>query len=440
MDKNKSSGLRKRILIITIIPILLLGFLIACFSYFQFNKTMEHEVQRNLKNVAMATVRAYDQIYPGDYGVAENEDGSYRVTKGGVDLTDKVEYIDELHNDSGIDITLFYLDIRILTTIRNEHGNRISGTVVNKMVVDDIFGSGEGHFYNNMHVNGTNYYAYYAPLVNSDGSVVGMMFAGKPTAVVKQDVLRSAIPIIGIAIAMMIIVSFIGTSFSKELAQAIGKEKNFLGAIAGGNLRAQLDASIIARKDEIGEMGRFTVHVQKFIRDMIERDPLTKLYTRRIGELKIQYAQQSALENNSPYCVAMCDIDFFKKFNDTYGHDCGDQVLRETAAIFNRVLFREGFAVRWGGEEFIIIYEEMNMDQAYKALSKLREEVINHVLEYGEERMNITMTFGLVEGDSRNINDIVKVADELLYYGKTHGRNQIVRGDEVDIEALKAEE
>ena len=76
MDKNKSSGLRKRILIITIIPILLLGFLIACFSYFQFNKTMEHEVQRNLKNVAMATVRAYDQIYPGDYGVAEKEDGS----------------------------------------------------------------------------------------------------------------------------------------------------------------------------------------------------------------------------------------------------------------------------------------------------------------------------------------------------------------------------
>ena len=80
------------------------------------------------------------------------------------------------------------------------------------------------------------------------------------------------------------------------------------------------------------------------------------------------------------------------------------------------------------------------MDQAYKALSKLREEVINHVLEYGEERLNITMTFGLVEGDSRNINDIVKVADELLYYGKTHGRNQIVRGDEVDIEAEEKSE
>lgn len=439
-SKREKSGLRSRLLGITLVPILLLGCIITIFSYIEFNKTMETEVLQNLHNVAMATLYAYDGMYPGDYKVGQTGDGEFRLKKGYIDITDEVEYIDNLKADTGVDITLFYLDVRVLTTIRDKYGNRIVGTAANKMVVDDVFHAETSRFYNNMNINGEEYFAYYAPILNNDGECIGMIFAGKPSKDVRTEVMESALPIIGIAVIAMFIMIAVCTRLARELAEVISKEKNFLGAIAQGNLRAELDMRILNRRDELGEMGQFTVHVQKFIRDMIERDTLTKLYTRRIGELKIQVAQQNAIENNAPFCLAMGDIDFFKKFNDNYGHDCGDLVLRETAAVFNRTLFGKGFAVRWGGEEFIIIFEDMDIETAYKSLAELREAVISNKLNYGDEELNITMTFGIIEGDDRAINDIVKQADELLYYGKTHGRNQIVRFDEVDLSELESAE
>lgn len=420
------SGLRKKLVNMTTIPILISGIVIMVFSYFDFTATMNKEIQHELRNSAMATLYAYDDLFEGQFEVTDNGDDTYGIVKVEDDLAEELAYIDNIKADTGIDTTLFYFDVRFLTTIRDVNGTRIVGTVANKNVSADVLKEETPKFYDNVLINGERYYAYYAPALNHFGRCVGMVFAGRPISDVRNDIMQSVLPIIGISVIMMILMIFVASSSAKELAGVINKEKVFLGAIAQGNLRADLDARILARKDELGEMGRFTVHVQKFIRDMIERDTLTKLYTRRIGEVKIQYAQQQSIETNSPYCVAMADIDFFKKFNDQYGHDCGDLVLKETAAIFNKTLYRDGFAVRWGGEEFIIIYENMNITQAYAALSKLREAVINNELEYKDEKLKITMTFGLVSGDERSINDIVKEADDLLYQGKQNGRNQIV--------------
>ena len=90
-------------------------------------------------------------------------------------------------------------------------------------------------------------------------------------------------------------------------------------------------------------------------------------------------------------------------------------------------MFKKGFAVRWGGEEFLLIYENRTLDQAAQELSQLREKIIAHELCYKEEILKITMTFGIVDGtENENVYQTIKEADKRLYRGKVSGRNQIV--------------
>jgi diguanylate cyclase (GGDEF)-like protein len=163
---------------------------------------------------------------------------------------------------------------------------------------------------------------------------------------------------------------------------------------------------------------------------MIERDTLTKLYTRRIGESKLKNTRMGFIEDGIKYQMVMGDIDHFKRFNDTYGHDCGDLVLQTVAGVLNRSMIGKGYAVRWGGEEFIIVYEDMDFEKAYEHLKEVREKVISEVVEYKGELLSITMTFGIVPGTEDELDNIIKSVDNLLYIGKEGGRDRIVRYDE----------
>lgn len=432
MNKNKKGlmkGLNGQMIKMVTIPLFIFGIIVMIFCYIEFYKTMSKQVEAELKDVAMATLYSYEDVFEKEYSFTINSDGRYIINSDEPKLLD-TGFLDYLKADTGIELTLFYYDIRVLTTIVDENGNRIIGTAASKMVTDEVFNNETSHFYDNAVINGEDFYAFYAPILNSSGKCVGMVFAGKSTGAVKRNIMVSVLPIIGIVLLMMVVAGTFGSAEARKLANTINKEKVFLGEISKGNLRASLDANILKREDELGEMGLFTVHVQKFIRDMIERDTLTKLYTRRIGEVKIQYTQHEFIDAGVPYCMVMGDIDHFKRFNDTYGHDCGDLVLKSVADVFNRNIYGNGYAVRWGGEEFILIIENADKKKGIDILKKLRNAILDNVVEYNGELLKITMTFGLVEGDDKAINDITKEVDELLYVGKEGGRNRIVVTDD----------
>ena len=107
--------------------------------------------------------------------------------------------------------------------------------------------------------------------MRGDGKYMGMIFVGKPTKKKIKNIMKNIAPVLFITLIAMLLVGMVSVSEAKKLAEVINKEKDFLGEISKGNLRATLDAGILARKDELGEMGQFTIRVQKFIRDMIER-------------------------------------------------------------------------------------------------------------------------------------------------------------------------
>ena len=158
-------------------------------------------------------------------------------------------------------------------------------------------------------------------------------------------------------------------------------------------------------------------------------DPLTGLMNRRnmldiIGELLPKMARGDEMLS-----VAIGDIDFFKKVNDSRGHDCGDYVLTELSKLFESFMETDnkGYVARWGGEEFLFVFTSGNGDNAFVELEDLRNRVEKMVLEFAGHEFKITMTFGLEEHTvDWDIDETIKRADEKLYIGKESGRNKVV--------------
>ena len=422
----KKKSLKNKLRIMTMAPIIFMGVLVAILSYYVSFESVTKEVRRNLSNIATSVIVHYDLSIAGDYSAEKISDSSYRFLKGDTDISDTEAALMAYKEETEVDVSIFYYDIRMLSTLTDDQGNSIRYTIANKSVSDAVINGQSEQFYDNVIIGGQRFFAVYSPLFNSDGKCVGMVGVCKPTGYVEKDSLRSLFWIPIVTIAVMFVAGWISVIPAKKLVAAIDKEKEFLDEIAKGNLNANIDKEITDRDDELGDMGRFSKSVQKFIREMIERDTLTHLYTRRIGQSKINYVQAQLNSAGVKYCICMGDIDFFKKFNDNYGHDCGDLVLRGVASVTNEFMLGKGFAVRWGGEEFLIVFDDADLEKAYRLLSTLRQRILDYVVNYNGEELKITMTFGLVEGDMRNIEDIVKEADDLLYIGKQNGRNQIV--------------
>lgn len=407
-----------------IIPLLFLGVFAIVMASQWFSKTMYAEVEVELDNVAHNVATLLEVAYPGDYHL--EGDTAYRLYKGDHDITGDYSLLDRVKSDTGMEITLFYQDTRILTTLINSDNERIVGTAAPEQVLDDVLQTGESHFYTNTLINYIGYFAYYMPLRNSDNSIIGMVFVGKPREQVNQAVQNTIYPLIAANVVVMLIATLAVFHYLRNFSNELLKIHHFLSDVSTGNLNAELDSSVLKRNDELGDIGRSALTMQRSLRNMVERDPLTELFNRRSGNRKLQQIASKASTNNSPFCVAIGDIDFFKKVNDTYGHDCGDVVLKNIADKLRAHMFHNGFAARWGGEEFLLVFERMDLDQAHESLDVLLNTVRAMETHYSGQIIKVTMTFGLVQGDTDDILQLLRSSDEKLYEGKASGRNRIV--------------
>lgn len=153
-------------------------------------------------------------------------------------------------------------------------------------------------------------------------------------------------------------------------------------------------------------------------------DTLTGLYNRR---RTMEYLESLLANAESQISICLCDIDHFKHVNDTYGHDIGDVVLTTISDTFRTKLPPDTFISRWGGEEFLLIFPNMNGDEAGTALEILRQKIRELVFDGGTENFTVSLTYGLVEYDFHSdITTLLKEADEKLYIGKESGRDRVI--------------
>lgn len=154
-------------------------------------------------------------------------------------------------------------------------------------------------------------------------------------------------------------------------------------------------------------------------------DPLTALPNRRYMMDILE--EQIRSRPKSVFSVALGDIDWFKKINDTQGHICGDEVLRKLSVLFKEKSCGKGYVCRWGGEEFFFFLPDMNLDDASLFINDINIAVSQLPIVYKDEKIRVTMTFGVEEYDYRSsLTDLIKKADDKLYLGKKQGRNKVI--------------
>lgn len=163
------------------------------------------------------------------------------------------------------------------------------------------------------------------------------------------------------------------------------------------------------------------------LQQMASLDALTQLANRRSMN---EYLSQVAFEKEKKgdvFCIAIADLDFFKKINDQYGHDAGDYILMETAKIFEQTMEGRGKVARWGGEEFLFCFSDLNLEQSVNILDGMRRVIETRKFLYKENEIRITITIGVEEYyHISGIEGTISSADKKLYEGKHSGRNRVV--------------
>ena len=159
------------------------------------------------------------------------------------------------------------------------------------------------------------------------------------------------------------------------------------------------------------------------------RDPLTGLYNRRYLEETMQRETRRAARAEHALSVLMLDLDHFKKFNDTYGHDAGDTVLREAASLFTKSVRAEDIVCRYGGEEFVIILPLADINIAQARAERIRGKLHNlPILHHGQPLGAVTVSIGVaaLPQHGTSPNELLEAADGALYRAKGEGRDRVV--------------
>jgi diguanylate cyclase (GGDEF)-like protein/PAS domain S-box-containing protein len=194
-----------------------------------------------------------------------------------------------------------------------------------------------------------------------------------------------------------------------------------LGMVIRDNTETVNDRRYIAEQNE--KLGLAYEKMEKLARI----DPLTQIANRRDVEIRINYELTRFERHKQPFSLAIADIDSFKIFNDTYGHDMGDFVLKEIAELIGNTIRAQDILGRWGGEEFILVFPETNLAGGRVISEKVRQNIANHKFRFKNELLNVTITIGITEfREGEDLDGTFKRADNALYKGKKSGKNCVI--------------
>ncbi len=191
---------------------------------------------------------------------------------------------------------------------------------------------------------------------------------------------------------------------------------------------AQITAIMIIFTKDAQKMEQKLVRYNTKLQKFASVDALTGLWNRRSMWEYIRAVEYDYEIGNAGFVsIAIADIDFFKRINDTYGHDAGDEVLKAVAELFMDKMKTYGRVCRWGRRGVLFVFYGRNGDAAYDVLQEIYDEIHRLTVSYENEEIRITMTFGLEEYDKNDGMEMaIRRADEKLYQGKETGRDKIV--------------
>ncbi|UTW00217.1 GGDEF domain-containing protein [Marinomonas rhizomae] len=160
--------------------------------------------------------------------------------------------------------------------------------------------------------------------------------------------------------------------------------------------------------------------------ELAEKDELTQLFNRRFGLEALNYYVNQKAENKVPFCISLVDVDYFKRVNDLLGHSKGDEILVKISNYLSKSMRETDISSRWGGEEFLFIFPNVELAQIQQRIETICKEMPNKISVENWEQA-ISCSFGLIQiEDNETAEDALKRVDESLYKAKENGRYQVV--------------
>ena len=386
---------------------------------------------------------------------------------------DTNEAVDQLKELFRSDVAVFVKDereiaTRIATTITDEKGERISGTALDPAIAKAVIGE-KREYFGDADIFGQTYKTFYMPLLDAKDEVFAVFFVGTPISEIKTQaevLIRNIIIIglIGLMVSIIILYSVI-SSISKPLIVLSNEMDN----IANGQLNIVID---VKNDDEIGHAGKSLQKVVDIMYKLIDdinvaifehekgntdyrldtnafrgdyrlladrimalsssglKDQLTGIPNRRSFDSRLNLEWHRAMRDKTPLSILMLDVDGFKTYNDTYGHQQGDVVLQTVAKALTLPLKRGfDFTARWGGEEFAVLLPNTSSKGALHVAEMIRTGVENLQIPCigGGDAKKVTISVGVstqIPISSSTCENLISRADAALYCAKRTGRNR----------------
>ena len=251
----------------TIVPVVLLGLLSIFFMLTTVRSSMMEEIEEGLKGTAAATLAAYDQN-TGDYMESSNGD----IWKGSYNISRSESLVDRIRDNTGMDVTFFYGDRRIMTSAVDSNGDRILNSPAGDRIVEKVLQNGEEYFSSAVSLDGVMNYGYFMPVYQngSDDEIIGMVFVGTDKEN-KDAIVNGIIFGIGAAVCVaMILCIGVGLKLATSISHNIKKSISIMGKVAEGDLTVWVDDKMLKRKDEIGDLSRVTVKLKDTLKGILK--------------------------------------------------------------------------------------------------------------------------------------------------------------------------
>ena len=248
--------MQSKMLAMSLFPLIVLGITTIIFGNVRIKEVVTDNIENGLRSSAVAVRDTISYADEGEYHV---EDGT--LYKGEFNVSEAVAIADHVKSASDMDITVFYGDIRYMTSVMDESGKRAVGTTVQDIVSEKVLKGNQEYFSDDANVNGKPYFGYYVP-VTENGSTVGMVFAGMPQAEAKAEIDKIIGLIAGIMGVFVLVFSASTIFVVQRMAKGLKQGTAALEEVASGKLNGKMDDKIIKRKDEIGQISGAVVKLK----------------------------------------------------------------------------------------------------------------------------------------------------------------------------------
>ena len=268
MKQKKGLGIHSfltELLLICIVPLVVLAIVIILVASNNMKSGLQQQAIQTLQSTVTAVKTAYVNLNDGDFYVDEN--GNFM--KGDYNITEHMATIDEYTDGLVTDVTLFFGDTRMATSLLDTSGNRIIGTQAVAQVIETVLNKGQEFTSYDTTINNQNYYCYYIPLENPDGSIIGMVFAGQPSEEIDSFIKEKTTNVTTMAILCAVIIAIIVMFISKRVVKILMGMEYLVNELAEGNLTCEMDAKILKRRDEFGHSAQVMAKLQEELREII---------------------------------------------------------------------------------------------------------------------------------------------------------------------------